>query len=357
MVPSPDLLSRLAPYPEWEDDQVALGYEAATGRVWIEPPPEKMLTSLSITSEAGVFDGAPPEQLDGPFDLFGPHRSSPCRWYVACGADLSILFKVTFGGSFGSRDVGNVAEPELARDYLLNDWYVAGSLAGGGALGDVNLVYVEDLAPGDANQDLAFDQLDLVQVLQANKYLTGQPATWGEGDWDAAPGGHPGNPPKGDGLFDQLDIIAALQSGSYLAPPVDPGPPLQAGDANQDHVVNQLDFVQLQIAGKYLTGQPATGGEGDFNGAPGGCAGNPPRGDGLFNHLDIIAAIGEHGCGGYCQGPYAAEGGAAAPVAVPEPAGIAMLAIGLWVLAGRRSHGLAAHRRQVWYGAQGPTPE
>jgi hypothetical protein len=73
--------------------------------------------------------------------------------------------------------------------------------------------------PGDANQDLSFDQLDLVQVLQANKYMTGEAATWGQGDWNGAPGGEPGSPPAGDGVFDQLDVIAALGTGLYLAGP------------------------------------------------------------------------------------------------------------------------------------------
>lgn len=75
------------------------------------------------------------------------------------------------------------------------------------------------LQAGDANQDLKFDQLDLVQVQIAAKYMTGQPATWGEGDWEGAPGGHVGDPPAGNGLFDQLDIIAALAAGTYLTGP------------------------------------------------------------------------------------------------------------------------------------------
>ena len=57
--------------------------------------------------------------------------------------------------------------------------------------------------PGDANADGLFNQLDIVQVLQAGKYLTGQPAAWSEGDWN------------GDGRFDTLDLVAALQSGGY----------------------------------------------------------------------------------------------------------------------------------------------
>ena len=57
--------------------------------------------------------------------------------------------------------------------------------------------------PGDANQDGRFDPMDLVAVLQAGKYMTGQPANWSEGDWN------------GDGIFDGLDFVAALESGHY----------------------------------------------------------------------------------------------------------------------------------------------
>ena len=75
------------------------------------------------------------------------------------------------------------------------------------------------LQAGDADQNLSFDQFDLVAVLQAATYLSGAPATWGQGDWDAAPGGAVGNAPIGNGLFDQFDVIAALQNGLYLAGP------------------------------------------------------------------------------------------------------------------------------------------
>ena len=58
---------------------------------------------------------------------------------------------------------------------------------------------------GDANLDQAFNQRDLVQVQIAAKYLTGQAATWGEGDWN------------GDSVFNPLDIVAALQRDWYDA--------------------------------------------------------------------------------------------------------------------------------------------
>ena len=81
------------------------------------------------------------------------------------------------------------------------------------------------LVAGDANQDLRFDQLDLVQVLAAGTYLTGLSATWGEGDWDAAPA------MRGDGVFNQLDIVAAQQAGAYLAGSYY----RQGGDAGQEN--------------------------------------------------------------------------------------------------------------------------
>jgi hypothetical protein len=56
---------------------------------------------------------------------------------------------------------------------------------------------------GDSNRDGQFNQLDVVAVLQAAKYLTGQPATFEQGDWN------------GDGVFDALDIVLAQQSGTY----------------------------------------------------------------------------------------------------------------------------------------------
>ena len=60
-------------------------------------------------------------------------------------------------------------------------------------------------APGDANGDGRFTQLDLVDVLRAEKYKTGVYASWEEGDWNE------------DGVFDQFDLIAALATGLYLA--------------------------------------------------------------------------------------------------------------------------------------------
>ena len=57
---------------------------------------------------------------------------------------------------------------------------------------------------GDSDDSGEFDQKDLIHVLQAGKYMTGQTADWGEGDWNK------------DSLFDQRDVTTALQRGCYL---------------------------------------------------------------------------------------------------------------------------------------------
>lgn len=108
-------------------------------------------------------------------------------------------------------------------------------------------VTLPKLKTGDANQDLSFDQVDIIQVLQAAKYLTGQTATWGGGDWNGGPGGYPGQPPVGDGLFNQSDIVAALQVGAYLAGPYAAiGVDGVAGD-DQTSVVYDANAGELKV--------------------------------------------------------------------------------------------------------------
>ena len=193
-----------------DDSDVSLVYDAETGELAVDVPADEQLTSINISSVGGVFtqDAISVRILDGAFDLDNDHT----------------IFKSTLGWTFESVSFGNVAEPNLSSQFLLSDLTAIGTLAGGGLIDSIDLVYLglaqTVLMPGDANRDQSFDQLDLVQVLTANKYLTGQPATWGEGDWDGwRPGCCPGDPLPGDGLFDQNDIIFALNGGVYLTGP------------------------------------------------------------------------------------------------------------------------------------------
>ena len=66
------------------------------------------------------------------------------------------------------------------------------------------MISLRQTIAGDVNGDGEFNQQDIVQILQAGKYLKVQAAEWTDGDWN------------GDGSFDQGDIVVALQSDSYL---------------------------------------------------------------------------------------------------------------------------------------------
>ena len=139
------------------------------------------------------------------------------------------------------------------------------------------------LFPGDADQNLEFDQLDLVKVQIAAKYLTGQAATWGDGDWNGAPGGKPGSPPAGDGQFNQMDIIAALGPNHYLTGPyaaLDPGPG-EPGDG-QTSLVYDPGSGELSVdapAGNELTSINITSDGSLFLGD------KPPVLDGAFDNF------------------------------------------------------------------------
>ena len=153
----------------------------------------------------------------------------------------------------------------------------------GGITIDIGTGATNVLRAGDADQDRDFDQLDLVQVQVAAKYLSGQAATWGEGDWNGAPGGEPGSPPAGDGLFNQLDIIAALNAGLYLTGPY---VSLAPGDGqledSQTSIVYDANTGELSVdapAGKQLTSINITSSDSRFVGA------KPTVLDGAFDNF------------------------------------------------------------------------
>ena len=214
------------------------------------------------------------------------------------------------------------------------------------------------LQAGDADQDLDFDQLDLVRVQVAAKYLTGQAATWGDGDWDGAPGGSQGRPPTGDGKFDQLDVIAALGNGLYLAGPYGAiNRNGQAGDAQASIGYNagsgevwvdapagtDLTSVNIESASGIFTGQSAKnlGGSFDndsdtniFKATFGSSFGSLSFGqvaqaglteDFLAGDLSVVGSLAGGGALGNVDLIY---------VSVPEPATLLLLALGVAVIAG-----------------------
>ena len=75
------------------------------------------------------------------------------------------------------------------------------SLSGASLSSDARIDWA--MGPGDANQDGRFDRFDIVSLLAADRFNSGQPATWQEGDFD------------GNGRFDNHDLVLALMTGSY----------------------------------------------------------------------------------------------------------------------------------------------
>jgi hypothetical protein len=110
------------------DGQTSLVYDPRTGELAVDSPAGTNLTSINIDSAAGIFTGAPAMNLGGSFDNDKDNN----------------IFKATFGSSFGSISFGNVAQSGLSKEFVMNDLAVVGSLAGGGALGEVDLVYVPE---------------------------------------------------------------------------------------------------------------------------------------------------------------------------------------------------------------------
>jgi len=110
------------------DRQTSIVYNPSTGEVGVDAPAGTELTSINIDSAASIFTGDAAANLGGSFDHDADHN----------------IFKATFGSSFGSLSFGNVAQAGLSQDVMRNDLTVVGSLAGGGGLGAVDLIYVPE---------------------------------------------------------------------------------------------------------------------------------------------------------------------------------------------------------------------
>ena len=75
-----------------------------------------------------MFIGDKPTALDGAFDNFAADN----------------VFKATFGGSFGSISFGSILPTGLSEDAVATDLSAVGSLAGGGDLGEVDLIWIPE---------------------------------------------------------------------------------------------------------------------------------------------------------------------------------------------------------------------
>ena len=121
-------LSAVAPGGMPGDDQTSIMYNPTTGSVDVDAPAGVGLTSINISSAGSVFTGGPAMNLDGDFDIFA----------------ADTIFKATFGSEFGTLSFGMIATTGLSEQFVLEDFTVDGSLATGGGLGDVDLIYVPE---------------------------------------------------------------------------------------------------------------------------------------------------------------------------------------------------------------------
>ena len=217
--------------------------------------------ALEAVIPFGIVDGFTPDHDMG-FDLF---------W-----RDVDDEAEPGFGG-------GEIFWSDWAQNIEVTGAGLDGNLFHGGNWGTITFEgLATPLQAGDSDEDLDFDQLDLVSVQIAAKYLTGGAATWGEGDWDGAPGGQQGSPPAGDGLFNQRDIIAALAAGTYLTGPYGAiGGGGSQGD-DQTSLVYTAGTGELSVdapAGKELTSINITSAAGLFQGD------KPAALDGAFDNF------------------------------------------------------------------------
>ena len=141
---------------------------------------------------------------DGDLDAFVANTGGNlCNRSAPCGQPNKVWLNNGAGNfSDSGQDLGSTGSVSVSLGDLDGDGD-RDALVGSHRVANVIWTNVQ-LVAGDANRDGRFDQLDIIQVLEAGKYNTGEPADFSQGDFNR------------DGVFDQLDIIAALQTGAYL---------------------------------------------------------------------------------------------------------------------------------------------
>ena len=163
----------------------------------IDVPAGRALTVYTFDSDSCVFNG------ENPWVYFRPQELGCDIWW-------------TSESTLGSHSLGTLAEPGLSYIFVLNDLTVAGSwLAAAAWARSTSSTCTSCLPTMPTGTSLSTSSTSCRCCRREVPY--GQPATWGDGDWNGGPGGYPGEPPGGDGLFDQQDIVAALQTGKYLS--------------------------------------------------------------------------------------------------------------------------------------------
>jgi hypothetical protein len=278
--PDDGLVFETSSIPIWHDDEL-LGY--MHGEI-DEPLRGIDKGDIEFSGGTGITDSG----LAVMNTYFGPHVWWPTLSVDRPELNLGPLQAVPFTTAFedliveGSRITGAsavFADQDGLVHFALDSVDETGSFAPAYASA-LDPAFRMRLQAGDADQDLKFDPIDLVRVQVAAKYLSGAVATWGEGDWDGAPGGSPGNPPRGDGFFNQFDILAALSANHYLSGPY--AAVRSGGEARDEQTSigynaatgeiwieapasSMLTAVNIDSASAIFSGDPATNLGGSFD--------------------------------------------------------------------------------------------
>lgn len=119
-LPTPDqVIPPAPPKPTGPAQPFFIDFNPGTGQLSVESP-ESIMTTLEIVSSSGLFNGARPTSLEGPGDVFNPHK----------------VFTLHNRG-FQSVNLDNALSPGTTAEELASDLCYSGSVIQGGKLGEL----------------------------------------------------------------------------------------------------------------------------------------------------------------------------------------------------------------------------
>ena len=161
--------------------------------------------TLAMHELTHIFGFGPADSFLAQVDLI--HMKFNGDQALSVGSGTNPTLRMYDGGHWTSNTLsflGGVERKALMTPEIYEGERKYPTLLDRAALRDVGW---QEARPGDVNLDGLFDTRDIVQVLQADKYLSGDTAAWADGDWND------------DFRFDQADVVAALVAGLYLTGP------------------------------------------------------------------------------------------------------------------------------------------
>jgi hypothetical protein len=171
------------------------------------------LTEFNPLGASQLNGGGTVLQLGTPLDVTGGVSLDDLQFEFLVDGGSAVPGIIVFtaaglGGDFNGNGVLDADDiNELTMQSATQTHPAAYDLNGDALVnGDDVLVWITDLfgsVMGDLNLDGEFNSGDLVDMLAAGLYETGQPSNWSSGDFN------------GDGLTDSSDLVTGLAGGAY----------------------------------------------------------------------------------------------------------------------------------------------